>query len=150
MIFSSEEDWGGYGPSDRNGSGGGMSSDHHRHASSTLSTSSGGLRAHHPGAAAAASTAPPPPPPSNKGTALESLTAGGIWALLTAPYVVMVLALLIDLRPHYRVAATAPFAGCVCISYLDDFDSTPTTSPRRRRRCCCCCCCSCQDRSDQS
>lgn len=82
--YQYEADWGGYGPTTS-----GQRQQHHEIRPST------------------------PPAPTNKGTALESLTAGGIWALLCTPYLALVLALLIDLRPHYRVATTSPFFGCV-------------------------------------
>lgn len=92
------EDWGGYGPTTSTASAGdrnGQQEEHRRPPSSSQ-------QHRHP-----------PLAPSNKGTALESLNAAGIWALLFTPYLALVLALLIDLRPHYRVATTAPFFGCV-------------------------------------
>ena len=98
MGFS-EEDWGGYGPTSKGSQKNG------NHAA--FNPSGPYDHSHTP------ASPPPPPVPSNKGTALESLTAGGIWALLFTPYVALVLALLLDLQPHYRVATTTPFAGCV-------------------------------------
>jgi len=45
---------------------------------------------------------------NNNGTALESLSARGIWFLLFLPYLTLTLAHLVDTHPQYRVSSLQP------------------------------------------